>query len=174
MTTLTLKEFRCVEETDEVGSDSPYFLVFQGDPTRPGSEADLHRVRRDSWDNEISSGSFRRPNAVVTKDIGSNHLVLCALMEEDNDPDIGGAAFAGVENWMRTVFDAYRASGTRSAADMAGDLIPEFRRAIKAYRSNDELVNILRVRLNADGSGQLPLLNYYGDCGHYRVRFTLS
>ena len=173
MATLTLKEFRCVEESDEVGWDSPYFLVFEGNPSQPASEAQLHRVRRESWDNEIESGSFRGVNHVIGKDIAGNHLVLCALMEEDNDPDIGGAAFALVQNWMRSVFDAYRAGGSASAQQMATNMKPEFVKALKAARSNDEILGVKHVPLTPAANGDLPLRYFYGDGGTYRVRFTL-
>lgn len=174
MATLTLKEFRCVEESDEAGCDSPYFLVFEGDPAQPGSEAQLHRVRRDAWDNEIASGSFRSVNHVVAKDVVGNHLVLCALMEEDNDPDIAGSSFAFVQNWLRSVFDAYRAGGSASAKDMAAKMKPEFRSAITAARSNDEILGVVHVPLTAAANGNLPLRYFYGDGGVYRARFTLT
>lgn len=171
MATLVLKEFRCVEESDEVGWDSPYFVVFEGDPTRPGAEAGVTVVRRESWDNEIESGSFRAPNAVVAKDVGTGHLVLCALMEEDNDPDVAGIVSLAVQHWMSGVFDAYRASGSASATELAAKLKPEFRRALEKVRSNDEILGVVHVPVTTT-AGLLPLRNFYGDGGHYRVRFA--
>lgn len=171
MATLRLKEFRCVEESDEVGSDSPYFVVFVGDPSEPGSAAKLVVVRRESWDNETDSGELKSPNAVVSKDVGVGDLLLCALMEEDDNRDIAGDAFDRVESWMRTVFDAYRASGSASAKQMAEHLKPEFRRALNNARYNDEILGVVHVPVST-ANGPLPLRNFYGDGGHYRVRFV--
>lgn len=170
MATLLLKEFRCLEESDEVDDDSPYFLVFEGNPARPASEADLAVVRREAWDNTISSGDFRSVNQVITKDVGTNHLVLCALMEEDNDRDIAGDAFRQVRDWMRTMFDAFRASGSASANSLATNLKPEFRRALNNARTNDEIIDIVHVPVTTT-DGLLPLRYLYGDGGRYKVRF---
>lgn len=173
MATLVLKQFRCVEESDEGGDDSPYFVVFVGDPSRPGSEADLVVVRRESWDNSISSGALRTPEAVITKEVGRDHVVLCALMEEDDDRDIGGASLAYVRNWMRAVFDAYRAGGSASASSIAKKLKPEFCRALTEARSDDEILGVVHVPVTTV-DGLLPLRCFYGDGGHYRVRFETT
>ena len=42
MATLVLKEFRCVIETDEVGDDSPYFVIVIGNSGSP-KFSDVHR-----------------------------------------------------------------------------------------------------------------------------------
>jgi hypothetical protein len=173
MATLVLKQFRCLEESDEVGDDSPYFVVFEGNPSRTAAEADLVVVRRESWDNEISSGSLRSPEAVIAKEVGTNHVVLCALMEEDDDCDIAGAALGYVRNWMRAVFDAYRASGSASAADIAKKLKPEFRRALGEARSDDDILGVVHVPVTT-ADGLLPLRYFYGDGGCYRVRFETT
>jgi hypothetical protein len=169
MATLRLKEFRCVEGT-EAGDDSPYFLVFEGDPARPAAEADLVVVRRSAWDNDISSGSFRSVNAVIEKDVDTSHLVLCALMEEDDDRDIDGEDFQYVRKWLRAFFEAYRASGAMSAKSLAAKLKPEFRRALNETRTDDDILGIVQVPVTTT-NGLLPLRNFYGDGGHYRVRF---
>lgn len=170
MATLKLRAFRCVEESDEVGADSPYFVVFHGQPNNPGG-AQITSVRRESWDNEVDSGDLFTPNAVVAKDIDTSTFVLVALMEEDVDRDIAGTAANNVENWMRTMFSAYSGSGVTPHSYLAEKLIPELRRAINNYRSNDDIIDVKWLPVSTL-NGDLKLLRFSGDGASYRVRFA--
>lgn len=72
---LYLKEFRCVEETDEVGNDSPYFVVFVGNKSgQPFS--DVVRVRDPDWDGAASTGKLFQPNLWVHNQC--RHQLDCA------------------------------------------------------------------------------------------------
>src|SRR5688500_15460770 len=64
MAALKLVEFKADEETDEVGSDSPYFVFFIGKANTPET-AQLVRIRQPHWDNEVDSGDLFKPNTNV-------------------------------------------------------------------------------------------------------------
>jgi hypothetical protein len=173
MATLVLKEFRAVEETDEVGSDSPYFLIFRGRPNNPtASTVDI--VRFGSWDNEIDSGDFRTVNFAVGTGVDAGTVVLVALMEEDVDPNFTSSnqAMKNVRGWMKTALQAWGANGA-TVDQVASSLTPEFAKAINANRGNDDIVSIQQLKITTL-SGQLGLLHMKGDGGYYRVRFTMA
>ena len=171
MAKLVLKEFRCEEETSELGSDSPYFVIFHGRPSNP-SAADVTVVRKDAWDNEVDSGELWTPNVTVSSGIDTGTLVMVALLEEDWDRDVAGSELTHVKDWMRTVFTAYSAGGSASLSQIAADIKPEFHNALQANTSNDDLVDIHRLTVSSD-SGLLPLVHFYGAGGHYKVRFEM-
>jgi hypothetical protein len=172
MAKLTLKEFRCLEETDEIGSDSPYFLVFVGDATLGNAQSDVKRIRRGEWDDNVDTGELFQPNATVTDGFKLD-FVLVAMMEEDWDPDIGGQTLTQVRNWMHAAFDGLASATGFVDSNIAGIVREEFEKVIKLKCSNDEYLGVKRLSLSAQ-NGLLPLLNFQGDGGRYRVRFALQ
>ena len=148
MANLTSKEFRCVVETDELGDDSPYFLVFLGNAGNP-KFSDVKRIRNSQWDNEISTGDLVHVNTTVSGGVGMNTLVLVALLEEDNNPDIAGATLTNLKNWMASAYDAFWASGSATLAQLEANLKPEFAKAINANLANDDVVAIARLKVKA-------------------------
>src|SRR5687768_3632484 len=96
--TLVFSQFRCLEETNEIGSDSPYFLVFSAS----GSNPDLNHtvlVRQPHWDDEVDSGEAFSPNTAVAT-VNSNSLVLAAVVEEDDGPDLSSSDVNSIRNHM--------------------------------------------------------------------------
>jgi len=172
MADLILNKFVCVEETDEVGSDSPYFLLFVG---RPGNKptSKVTRIRRDAWDGEIDSGDRRVLNQNVANDVGKSTLVLVALMEEDADPDVGTVGTIVLQSRMQEAFKGIGSVGGIMPAQMESLMVNEFTKAIDSVASNDELISIRRVNINTL-SGPLPVLDFKGDGGHYRVHFVMA
>jgi len=175
---LILSEFRCDAETNEVGDDSPYFVIFFGDPSNKldPSVNKVKTIRKDMWDNETHTGKLWQPEMVVGGYVDPSRLVLVALMEEDNSCDLVGDALQQINEWMRPTFAAHAVQGKTLAA-LATEMIDEFEQAIEAYRTNDDLVQVLRLPIKSpselNASGQLPLLWFNGDGGKYHVRFRV-
>jgi hypothetical protein len=167
MAKLILKKFRCIEETDEVDSDSPYFAVFVGDPSTKAST--VHLVRREAWDNETDSGETKVANITVASNVDNDAVVLAALLEEDDDADVTGGNMTLVRNWMQAVFTAFAVNGL-SPSQIAGKVSPEFRRALNIAIANDELIGIKRVGANPG----TKVVNYKGDGGNYDVTFSVA
>ena len=173
MATLILKEFRCLVATEDSG-DSPYFLVFQGDKTRPAAEAKLVKVRREAWDDQgFDDNQYQAVHQKIATSVEPGHIVVTALMEEDDGPDISGDEFTYVQDRLRQTFEDARNNGTASAGAIRNALKPAFRAALMVARTNDDIVGVAGVSVNV-ASGNLPLVYFYGDGGAYRVRFTMG
>ena len=172
MANLVLKEFRCVIETDEIGDDSPYFVIFIGNSGSP-KFSDVKRIRDPQWDNNISSGNLVLVNTTVSGSVGMNSLVFVALLEEDNNPDIAGAALTNVKDTMTGFYNAFWASGTATVSALEANLGQKFWDAIKANLANDDIVAIARLKITTL-SGNINLLHMWGDGGYYRVRFGMA
>ena len=81
MANLILQSFKCFEETNEGGSDSPYFVIFHGNPTSPNA-AKVRRIRKQAWDTTVDSGETVQANSFVIDGVGTSSIVLAAFMEE--------------------------------------------------------------------------------------------
>jgi hypothetical protein len=170
---LILTDFQCIEETNEIGSDSPYFVFFIGKGSDPGA-AKLVTVRQPQWDEEVDAGEVIHPNAVVDN-VDDDTVILCALMEEDLNTDIttGTGAYRKVRDHMRTLLIAHAAGGSLPVAQLADVLIPEFRKEIEAHRTNDDLIDVIHVPANID-LRQHGAFSMQGDGGHYLVWFAFE
>lgn len=153
--------FWCDEETSEVGpSDSPYFLVYVGDASQ-GKSA-VRRVRKDSWDNNVDAGEPARSATFTMPGINQFSLVLIALMEEDDGPDSNLAS--KVQQWMDNL-DGLLQPAIVNSSQVITTMRQEMIKAINNNDWNDDIVGVKRIT-----SGQT--LHYFGDGGHYRVRFN--
>ena len=169
MANLILQSFKCIEETNEVGSDSPYFVVFHGNPTSPNA-ATVRRIRKQAWDTTVDSGETVQANSFVIDGVGTSSIVLAAFIEEDGDPDISPADLTSIENHMRTFFTAFSASGTTPQNQLTFQMTLEFFKALIPRIENDELCGLAPLKITTT-SGLLPLLKFTGDGGDYRVQF---
>lgn len=167
---LYLKEFRCVEETDEGGNDSPYFVVFVANK---GGQifSDVVRVRDPDWDGAAYSGKLFQPNLWVHNHVDTNSIVLVALIEEDFDPDIGDSKIALLKTLMHIRFSTY--AGWNLTNDQLAYLArSDFAGYLQDLLVNDEYIQTKRLSVSTN-VGDLPLLNFAGDGGSYRVRFKM-
>lgn len=174
MARLHLKEFRCVEETDEAGDDSPYFLIFIGNSGSPKFSV-VELVRRPEWDDAVSKGQLKQPDALVNSFVGAGKsVVIVALMEEDGSTDFAGATLQSLRSRM---FSAYQDIWSKRAGNQiqgdAGLLRAEFIAALQALKGNDDRVGVEILNVNTN-AGFLPLLNINGQGGRYSVRFRIA
>lgn len=170
MAKLILKQFSCVTETNEVGPDSPYFLIFVGG-LQPRAST-VKRIRG-NWDDEVDAGDFWPVDQTVV-DNYDLALVLCAVIEEDSDPDISEARRRNIENYMRTQFNNLTVNQATVSNFVANDLRKKFKTKIKNVLLNgdDDLIQVSRVGVgNGPGSLTLP---FNGDGGQYLVNFEVQ
>lgn len=173
MATLILTDFQCVDETNEIGSDSPYFVFFIG-KGRDAGAAKLVTVRGPGWDERVDQGDILHPNMAVAE-VDRDTVVLCALMEEDLATDIttGTGAYRKVRDHMRMLLSTVAANGSVSTAEIAEALIPEFRREILAHRTNDDLVDVIPVPADIDLRAHGPF-SMEESGAHYLVWFAIE
>ena len=176
MSQLILKEFRCVDDTNESGAESPYFIVFVGDLTTGDNDTQL--VRQGNWHNEVDKGELWVVNAPVVSGFSFKAgptVVLVALIEEDENVDISKAEVnAIVKPIMDSQFESIKKAGTTTVTSaIAGSLRSAFNNALSIFLNNDDNMGVIRLKVNGK-TGLQPLLNYFADSGHYRVRFEVA
>ncbi len=168
---LSLKEFRCVEETDaEAGSESPYFLVFVGRRFGEHVQSRIGRVRKGAWDDEVDEGELWKVDDEVTGPVDSRTLVLVAMLEEDHDTDVGGENITWLRGEMRKIFADVASDASLSLDQLSALMIPRFTTQINRVATNDEILGVKQLKITTS-DGDLPLLKFTGDGAHYNVRF---
>ena len=167
---LYLKEFRCVVETEEWGDDSPYFVIFVGNLSQ-GLFTDVVRLRMPAWDNSAHSGKLFTPNLWAHNHVDTHSVVLVALVEEDDDADIGTDQLATLKLLMNARFSHY-SSWNLTLPQRASLMAEHFKTYLKDLLNSDEYIQTRHLPISAN-VGDLPLLNFFGDGGHYRVRFKM-
>ena len=176
MAKLVLKEFRCVEDTDESGAESPYFLVYIAALDK--NETVLKMIRQGNWHNEVDKGELWTVNATVSNGFNFNPnttLVLSALIEEDDNVDVSNFE---KDNIIKPLLDARLRDVKKSGANIITDgiasgFINTFNSGLVLSLSNDDKMGVKRLKTTGT-TGNQPLLNYFADTGHYRVRFTIQ
>lgn len=171
MARLILKEFRCVRESDEGGSDSPYFLVMVAHPLGGDNERlRVYGIQKDSWVDDTGEGELKTPNHTVELGITTTNVgVLVALMERDWGTDVHSS---DIETYLRTVLDSMVGPNGAGGTSIANAMRDAFRSEIRRHRDNDEFLGTAVLEITTL-DGLLPLLNFYGDGSHYRVRFEM-
>lgn len=178
MATLVLKEFRCVEDTTEVGAESPYFITFVGDIGT--GETAIRLTRQGNWHNEVDQGEKWTVNEVVADGFGmvpSKTIVLVALVEEDEGLDINGVELTTIKAALATQLNSFKNSGsTQFTAAIRSAMRQNFRNQLavalaSASGDDDDLMGTRILALKAQ-PGLQPLLNFFQGGGHYRVRYV--
>jgi len=174
MAKLILKAFRCLKQNDNFFSDSPYFVILIANSGTPAF-FDVKRLRDPKWDNNFEASTRVDPNMTVSSSVGTNSLVLVALMEEEDNPDIGGTAINDIKAQVKPLYDAFWASGAASADDLEAHLAFPFMNAVFKKRGNDDVIQIPRLKITKS-AGDLPLLDMKSksESGEYRVRFAMA
>jgi hypothetical protein len=170
MAILSITQVQCLEETNEVGSDSIYFVILIGKTRYPFTNT----VKSISWFwEDIDKGETVSIPFAVDSQVDADSLILVTMMEKDDGTDIVGKQLTKVRNWMSTMFDLWvgKVMGM-SKQEQAERLIPEMKEAIDNYRTNDDIVNTHFLDF-ADGSTD-KILIFVGDGGKYKVSFKLS
>lgn len=167
MSTLYATKLWCSEETDEVGFDDIYLVVFVGRPSAPSFV--VCPGPGDYWDS-METGDKRNWWIKIYENYNPENLHLVALMEKDSGKDIAGLNAKLVEARMVKLYkDFTQAIPSASNDDLAQLLIPELKDAINDYRTNDERLTTRHVLLGSSGS---VWGKFTGDGGKYWVQFT--
>ena len=161
---LVLEKFECKHATTDVGADSPYFVVFAGEPGTVGGtdvlpgKVDRHQLNfqfatvwKDRWDDKIESGMTRTPNLVVKShgtgkalSIGQNSAVLIAMCEQDEHVDItreerGDIAEQMCLPWLSNGGGVVLSSGV----GLAHKLKQTFREIVNDAQDDDETLGVI-------------------------------
>jgi len=180
MAKLILKRFHCVIDTDEAGSESPYFLTYVADFATGRSE--LTMTRQGNWHNEVDRGEIWTVNHTVAQgfDFTPAHtLVLSAMVEEDEGLDIQTGELPLIQQLLDAKVKGLRDAGaTQVNGTVAATLRGTFKSAIAlalatGSGASDDAMGVKRVTLKSQ-PGELALVSFSGDTGLYRVRYGVA
>ncbi len=150
MANLVLKRFQCVEDTSEIGGESPYFITWVGD-LREGTSS-LGLTRKTYWDNNVSKG----PGAWPVEDVVSSRLLTVLR----NHQEIFTATDANFIGTMKNTFEAEVEKALQTSAGADDDLMKES--GSRAAR---------RIQLSGKAE-ELPIVTFKGGGGQYNVRYA--
>lgn len=183
MAQLTVDQIWCDEETDEVGSDSVYFVVFRGNTTGDfNSNVGVHGPGL-HWDDFDTGEATGHDKAIAQYFPESVYVVT--LIEKDHGRDIAGPAVIGAWKaqtgitWKSIMVSLTLSSpGPLSAQQKAG-AAQGIRSAMLGLSSiynefpfgDDDMISQPKQIVIAPG--QKPTLTFNGDGGRYRVRFKI-
>lgn len=167
MSKLILERFTCVEESDEGGSDSPYFMIYVAEARNGKAKSDVKFIRKEAWDTETDSGDTFKPNITVSNGL-SHDLVIVGMIEEDWDPDFGSPVHQLIAQQMKPLDNLLAAVLTGVDDTVANIVQDEFQRKLKAFCSNDEILGVKRLKNTSNP------LKFTGDGSDYRVKFKFA
>lgn len=164
-TTLKVQQIQCSEETDEVGSDSPYFLVFAGSPTNAGATS-FGKWGPGYLDGNMDTGETANPGATIATGVSSGWRLFTLMVEEDNGNDLSAFDLQQISNAM---FNQYQVSFWKPQAQMNFEMTLNMLLVVAGYLGNDDLVGTGVATASAAGAWVL----YTGDGGRYWVNYKL-
>src|SRR5262245_22101024 len=184
MAWLKVGGIRCIEETDEVGSDDIYLVTFRGNSLAP-FESNISVKGPGSVWSDFDSGEAVATDVRIAG-FRSDSVYVVMLVEEDNDRDIDGDEVVGAwKAQLDLIWKAQMLSLLGGGSGPASEAV----RAVAAQaiinamlglaslymnfpKGNDDLIDVpKRVRI---APGQVLKLEFYGDGGHYRVAFIIA
>ena len=165
MAKLVIRALRCVEETDEIGSDDVYMAIFRGSFTLPPN-VKVVGGKGTMW-ADMTSGKLVTKDMVIEDTYQQGNVYVAALIEQDVNKDllVGNALAKVTEFWANNWTKFSGAGGHENCATIA--------LLFTGGLDNDELLgarNITRI-YTAGGVGQL--LEYSADGGYYRARAAM-
>src|SRR5262245_36569983 len=86
MAKLVVRALRCVVETDEIGSDDPYMIVFRGSFTSP-PDVKIVGGKGSPW-ADMTSGTLRMVDVLIDDSYSPGNVYVVAMLEQDWAKDI--------------------------------------------------------------------------------------
>jgi hypothetical protein len=178
MAKLILKRFQCVIDTNELGSESPYFLTFVGD-FATGKTA-LKLTRQGNWHNEVDQGETWTVNETVADGfdlVPTKTVVLSAMVEEDEGLDVNSVEVNMIRSVLTARLNTLRQAGvTLVNATIANLMASTMKTALQLALSSssgadDDYMGTRRVAITGQ-SGELQLVTFNAGGGLYRVRYA--
>ena len=185
MANLVLKRFQCVEDTSEIGGESPYFITWVGDINL--SKSALRLTRKTYWENNVSKG----PGAWPVDDTicsgftlkPSDTLALAIMVEEDEGLDITSSEVESIRSTMASVLETHRKAGFTAGDSnfintMKNTLESRVKQALSsAAGADDDLMEeddyraARRIVLTGKAE-ELAIVTFKGGGGKYNVRYA--
>jgi hypothetical protein len=183
MASLVVDALRCITETDEAGSDDIYTVTFRSNTIKPFDSNIGVRGPGTLW-TDFDSGNVELTDVTIAT-YRPDAVYVVMLVERDNDRDINGDEVLGAWRaqthavWVGEMFSLLGPSpgpASESQRAVAAQRIVSAMLGLASLyldfpKGNDDVIDIpKRIRI---APGQSVLEEFYGDGGHYRIRFKV-
>jgi len=187
MAKLILKRFQCVEDTDESGGESPYFLTWVGNLDDP-AQSTLTLTAKAYWENNVDKGPGAWPvDHVVCPTLPSSPsktLALAVMCEKDEGRDITTTEVQAIKQTLQAALQTWVSSGvfdSNNNANFVNTLKNTFEAQVRkkldsSSGADDDLMEednwraARRIALTGRNE-ELAIVTFKGDTGQYNVRY---
>lgn len=163
---LVVDRIRCIEESDEVGSDDIYLIVFQGRTVAPFVSGLNSIGPGNFWDDFDTGETRRRDRRVASTNADGVYAVM--MVEEDNRKDIRGSNVLGAWRaqtaliWRAIMLSQVAAGGSTTSERARRAGFAGIRDALNGLAGiytefpfgNDDVIDVERVTINRPGQSQ--------------------
>jgi hypothetical protein len=190
MAQLVLKRFQCVEDTNESGGESPYFITWVGNLNDPGAST-LTLTAQAYWNNNVDKGPGSWPvNDVVCAALPtppSKALALAVMVEKDEGRDIVTAEMQSMKQNLQNALQTWVNSGvfdSNGNANFVNTMKNTFEAQVRtrlqsSVGADDDLMEednwraARRITLTSQPQ-ELAIVTFKGGDGQYNVRYAVT
>jgi hypothetical protein len=173
----------CQEETDEAGSDDVYTVTFRAYTTGAFEDNTAVQGPGNFWDDFDTGEDWSQDISIAKSRPDAVYVVM--LVEEDNNRDIQGGNLDLLRSQLDLVWKAQMLAALKggpgpatetqrvaAGAAIAGAMNGWGSKLTDFPFGNDEILDYpKRIKVT---TGSPSTRNYYGDGGHYTLRFKIA
>jgi hypothetical protein len=180
---LVVDKIKCVEESDEIGSDDIYLIVFQG-RTVPPFNSGLNVVGPGSAWSDFDTGETHNTDVrVASKNSDAVYAVM--MVEQDFGTDIAGADTVGAWKaqtdliWKSIMLGLVAGGLSTGSTSAKSSAFTGMKNALNGLSSlymnfpkgNDDVINVKRVNIVSTGSSETIRFRSDAEDATYDVTF---
>jgi hypothetical protein len=175
MSKVEIVEIKCIEETDEIGSDDIYLVVVRGGNPQIWSDLEVSTWGPNPWWADFDTGETRTAHVSIDNDYLSRQYYMIAMMEADSDADFDLSHHTERVKQLKKPLAAKYVNELIGVMpqDAFAALAPILTDHFKNLRDDDEL---LGIGLYDPGVmfGATRVIHFTGDSGDYRLSIRVG
>ena len=172
MSVLKVAQLKCLEETDEVGSDDIYFVLGIGRRSTSTKKGEVKVIGPAPAWQDLSTGDLRDQDVTLDSAFNSQDFYAIAMVERDNGKDITGDEFSNVKDTFAALWQTWGVSVQGLTDSQIFDNMRHPMNLVIGGAGNDDLVGSTKL-LPKPSTGNSKTLRFIGDGGDYKVWFKL-
>jgi hypothetical protein len=180
---LLVDKIKCVEESDEVGADDIYLVVFRGNTSAPFNSNVASIGPGSAWD-DFDTGETHHADVTIAKTF-PDAVYAVMMVEKDNGKDISGDEVLSVWKaqtdltWKSTMLSFVNAGQSTSSANAKAAGFNAVKNTMMGLASiymefpkgNDDVIRVKRVTIVTPGQSQLIRFRSDAEDATYDVTF---
>jgi hypothetical protein len=170
MSTLQIGQLKCLEETNENGSDDIYFVVGIGRRSTP-KVGKIKVFASPDWSN-MSTGDMRYRDVTLDSAFSSQDFYTITMVERDNGLDITGSELNDVKVKFASLWQDWGVNVQGLTDSQIFDKIRYEMNLVIGGAGNDDMVGSTRL-LKKPSLGNNTDMIFQGDGGKYKVWFKV-